>query len=132
MKNVIWFMTAVLMLVGIPSVLHADDADLLHDYALDLSRKGDHTKALENLQKAYNLFPLDVTLKKNLAATYILVGKQLMEENHYDEAAERFDQARDMFPDEPYYSLLRGIALYAAKRYDASIYDLNRAGAGGE
>ncbi len=105
----------------------AADPELHHDYALELIRRGEHEKALEQLQKAYQLYSADPTLKKNLATAYTLVGKRLIEHNRFDEAAEKFEQARELYPDEPSYSKLRGIALYLGKRYDSAIVEFERA-----
>jgi tetratricopeptide (TPR) repeat protein len=51
----------------------------------------------------------------------------------YEEAATSFDNARELFPEVQRYSVLRGIALYSAKQYDAAIIELERArGVAGE
>lgn len=105
----------------------ANDPFLLNDYALELLKKQEYEKALEHFQKAFNMFPYNTTLKRNLAEAYSYVGKRLMERNAYDEAADRFDHARELFPEEGKYGVMRGIALYSAKNYDATLFELERA-----
>jgi tetratricopeptide (TPR) repeat protein len=104
----------------------AGDPILLNDYALQLMEKGDPDKALEQLQKAVSLFPYEPTLRKNLAELYTVQGQRRMATGRYEEAATSFDNARELFPDEQRYVVLRGIALYSAKQYDAAIVELER------
>ncbi len=129
------FKPRILALLMVAAVSHgllicpagAADPELRHDYALELVRQGEYEKALEQLQKAYQLYSADPILKKNLATVYTLVGKRLIERNRFDEAAEKFDRARELFPDEPGYSKLRGIAFYLGKSYDSALVELERA-----
>lgn len=105
----------------------ANDPFLLNDYAQQLLRKGEPEKALEQLQQAYSLFPYNETLRRNLAEVYTLVGQQRMAHGRYEDAATSFDGARELFPEVQRYSILRGIALYSARQYDAAIVELERA-----
>ena len=109
------------------------DPFLLNDYALHLLQKGETEKALDQLQKAYSLFPYDETLKKNLAEVFTVVGQKRMASGRYEEAVASFDAARELYPDNQRYSILRGIALYSSRQYDAAIVELERArGLGGD
>jgi len=105
----------------------ASDPHLHNDYALKLIEQGEYEKGLEQMQKAASLQPYDQTLRKNLAEAYTYVGLRQMERKLYDSAAENFDHARELFPDTPRYSTLRGIALHGAKRYEGAIFELERA-----
>lgn len=105
----------------------ADDPVIRNDYALELLTKGEYEKALEQLQKAFSFFPYDETLRKNLAVAYMYVGKKEMENNRYLEAAENFDHARELSPGNATYGMMRGIAFYLAKNYDAAKFELRRA-----
>src|ERR671930_233955 len=87
----------------------------LNDYALELINRGEYDKALEQLQRAYSLNAFDETLRRNLAEAYVYVGRRHLEENRFEEAATYFDNARELFPDNPRYAILRGIALYHGK-----------------
>jgi tetratricopeptide (TPR) repeat protein len=123
---------AVFLLFGLPTLIsalpaNADDPILLNDYALELINRGDHEKALEQLQKAYTLFSSNENLRKNLAAAYALVGERQMAHNRFDEAAASFDAARELLPDNKRYGVLRGIAFYSGKRYDAAESEFVRA-----
>jgi len=104
----------------------ANDPFVHNDYALELLNRGEYEKALEQLQKAYSFFPYNETLRKNLAVTYMYVGKREMEANRYMEAADYFDHARELAPDNVVYGTMRGIALYLAKNYDAAKYEFER------
>jgi tetratricopeptide (TPR) repeat protein len=127
MRQRIPSLLALLGLVLVPVPGLANDPFLLNDYALSLQAKGDYPKALEKLQEAYRLYPYDETLKKNLAETYTVIGNRQMEQNRFDEAAETFDRARELYPEAARYGTLRGIALYHGKRYDAALYEFERA-----
>jgi len=113
--------------------LHANEPFALNEFAISLMEKGEHDKALEQLQKAYSMSPYDPVLKKNLAEAYTFVGQRQMRENKYEDAAASFDRARELFPDIPRYYVMRGIALYYSKYPDAAQNELERArGIGGD
>lgn len=125
------FLLTLSLLVSSP--LHANEPVDLNESAIGLMQKGEHDKALEQLQKAYGMSPYDQTLKKNLAEAYTYVGQKRMSEANYEAAAESFDKARELFPDTPRYYTLRGIALYYSKYPDAAQNELERArGIGGD
>ncbi|GAB7027293.1 peptidase MA family metallohydrolase [Geotalea toluenoxydans] len=105
----------------------ADDPLIRNDYALELLNKGEYEKALEQLQRAFSFYPYDETLRKNLAVAYMYMGKKELENNRYLEAAENFDHARELSPGNSTYGMMRGIAFYLAKNYDASKFELRRA-----
>lgn len=105
----------------------ANDPFTLNEYAIGLMDKGENDKALEQLQKAYSMYPYDQVLKRNLAEAYTFVGQRQMKDNHYEAAAASFDLARELFPDTPRYYVFRGIALYYAKYPDAAQNELERA-----
>ncbi|NVO00484.1 MAG: tetratricopeptide repeat protein [Geobacteraceae bacterium] len=115
------------------SLLFANEPFALNEYAISLMQKGEHDKALEQLQKAYGMYPYDQVLKKNLAEAYTFVGQRQLKENNFDAAAASFDRARELFPDIPRYYVMRGIALYYGKYPDAAQNELERArGLGGD
>lgn len=118
-------MGLLLFLSPLPAT--ANDPILLNNYALELLDRGDPQKALEQLQKAYSLFPYNENLRKNLATAYALVGQRQMARNQFDEAAASFDLAHELVPDNKRYGVLRGIAFYFGKRYDAALSVLGRA-----
>lgn len=125
------FLSMCLFLLAQPFQSFADDPLLRNDYALELLNKGEYEKALEQLQKAFSFYPYDETLRKNLAVAYMYVGKREMENNRYLEAAQFFDNARELVPGNTTYGMMRGIAFYLAKSYDAAKFELRRALDGG-
>lgn len=133
MKEIAIFLTLLTLSLLLAAPLHANEPFALNEYALSLLEKGEHDKALEQLQKAYGMNPYDQTLKKNLAEAYTFVGQKRMSENSYEAAADSFDRARELFPDIPRYYTMRGIALYYSKYPDAARNELERArGIGGD
>lgn len=120
------------LLLWCASPAAANDPILLNNYALELLKKNEYEKALEQLQKAFSLNPYNPALRRNLAEAYAHVGRRQMERNAYEEAAETFDRARELFPDEGKYAVMRGIALYSAKNYDAAAIELERARSSGD
>jgi tetratricopeptide (TPR) repeat protein len=128
MKCPLAAVVAVIVLLAFPCPrARANDPFTLNEYAISLMQKGEYDKALEQLQKAYSMYPYDPVLKKNLAEAYTFVGQRQMKENSYEAAAGSFDQARELFPDTPRYYVFRGIALYYAKLPDAAQNELERA-----
>ncbi len=111
----------------------ADDPFSFNNYAIELQNRGEHEKALEQLQRAFSLYPYDQTLRRNLAEAYTFVGERHLAASRFDEAIASFDQARELFPEVPRYYVLRGIAFYYGKFYDAALNELQRArGLGGD
>ena len=116
-----------------PRLLHANEPYSLNEYAISLLEKGEHDKALELLQKAFSLSPYDPVLKRNLAEAYTFVGQRQLRDKDFEAAAASFDRARELFPDDPRYYAMRGIALYYCKYADAAKNELERArGLGGD
>ena len=111
----------------------ANEPLLQNNYAVELLQNKEYEKALEYFQDAYHLYPNDLTIKKNLAFAYVMVGEQFMGKGRFAEAADKYDHAGELYPDDPKLKLLRGIALYALKDYDNARFEFDRAIAlGGE
>lgn len=107
--------------------VQANDPVSQNNYALELLDKGEYEKALDLLQRAYSLYPYNETIRRNLAAAYVYVAQKEMSHNKYSEAAEYFDLARELIPDNASYSMMRGVALFLAKNYDGSKREFERA-----
>jgi tetratricopeptide (TPR) repeat protein len=105
----------------------ADGPYLLNDSTDELMRKGEYEKAVEQLRNAFSLFPYNESLRLNLTAAYAALGNRQLERKQFDAAAENFDNARNLAPDNQDYAVLRGIALYLGKRYDEAAIDLEQA-----
>jgi tetratricopeptide (TPR) repeat protein len=103
------------------------DPPIADDAAIELSQQGEQEKALEELQKRFSLFPYDESIRKRLTAAYGSMGKQQLKRMQFDEAAENFENARKLSPDNQEYGILKGIALYAGKKYDAAAVELEQA-----
>lgn len=117
----------VLLLLSITvSEASADSPDVPNDSARELIRRGEYDKALEQLKEAFSLFPYNESIRKNLTAAYAAVGKKELERKEFDAAAENFDNARKLSPDNQEYGILRGIALYLGKHYDAAAIELEQ------
>lgn len=127
MKFQISAAVTVVLLVFLCIEARANDPFTMNEYAITLMDRGENDKALEQLQKAYGMYPYDPVLKRNLAEAYTFVGQRQMKENNYEAAAASFDLARELFPDTPRYYVFRGIALYYAKLPDAAQNELERA-----
>lgn len=114
-----------------PSVVLSNDPMLQNNYAVELLQKGEFEKGLSYFQDAYRLYSADPTVKANLAFAYVMVGEKLMQLNRFEEAADKFDRAKDLFPDESKYWLLRGIAFYRMKDWFNARYEMEQARARG-
>jgi len=111
----------------IPPVSSAADPVLHNNYGVNLIEKGEIEKAIEQLETAYSLYSSDQTLKGNLATAYALQGQKLLDKKSYPEAAVQFEKALVLFPDDPRYHLIRGIAFTLAKNSPLARYELLKA-----
>ncbi len=115
---------SVALLLASAPLASADGPHPLDDNASELISRGDYAKALEQLRRTFSLFPYDESARKNLTAAYATVGKRQLERMEYDEAAENFVNAKNLAPDNQEYGMLRGIALYLGRHYDAALVEL--------
>lgn len=105
-----------------------DSNPALHSsYGRELMLRGEYEKGIEQLRRAYLLFPLNETLKRNLAEGYAAYGHQFFKQKRFEQADENFLKAIELYPEEPTYALLRGICNYHLKKYDIARYELERA-----
>lgn len=122
-------MLAVLLLFKTPLGAEPLDSDpLLHSgYGRELVMRGEYEKGLEQLRRAYLLFPLNPTLKQNLAEGYAAYGHQLFKSKRYEQADDNFVKAQELYPEETTYAVLRGICNYHLKKYDIARHELQQA-----
>ncbi len=116
------------LMFAIPEFLaHCADPPIAEDPAIELSQQGEQEKTLDELQKAFSLFPYNESIRNKLTAAYGAMGKRQLKRMQFDEAAENFENARKLSPDNQEYGILKGIALYAGKKYDAATVELEQA-----
>ncbi|MFA7059560.1 MAG: tetratricopeptide repeat protein [Pedobacter sp.] len=96
-------------------------------YGRELMLRGEYEKGLAQLRRAYQLFPLNDILKRNLAEGYAAHGHHFLKQNRYEQADENVVKAMELYPEEPTYALLRGVCNYHLKKYDIARYELERA-----
>jgi tetratricopeptide (TPR) repeat protein len=117
----------VLFFASVPFLhVHADELPVSNDAAVKLLQQGEYEKALEQLQKVFSLFPYNEAVRKNLAAAYAAVGDRQMKQKRFDEAADNFDNALKLFPDNREYGTMKGIALYSGKHFDEAAIVLDQ------
>lgn len=105
-----------------------DSDPVMHSgYGRELLMRGEYEKGIEQLRKAYLLFPLNTIFKRNLAEGYAAYGHQYFKQKRYELADENFIKALELYPEEAGYALLRGICNYHLKKYDVARYELKRA-----
>ena len=92
----------------------------------ELLLRGEYEKGIEQLRESYLLFPLNPTLKLNLAEGYVAYGHQYFKQKRYEQADENFIKALELYPDEAGYVLAHGICNYFLKKYDVARYELER------
>ena len=103
------------------------DPAIHSSYGRELMLRGEYEKGLAQLRQAYLLFPLNSTLKRNLAEGYAAHGHQFFKQKRYEQADENFVKAMELYPEEATYALLRGICNYHLKKYEIARYELERA-----
>lgn len=130
-ESIFFLCTCIFFFLFAPHVSLAEPIDndpLIHSsYANELMLRGEYDKGLEQLRTAYLLFPLNETLKRNLAEGYAVYGHSFFKRQQYEQADENYLKAMELYPDEPRYGLLRGICNYNLKKYDIARYELNKA-----
>lgn len=126
LKVVVPYLVPILFIVPAqPSI--AGDALSPDEAVIGLSLSGEKEKALEELKRGFSLFPYDQSIRKKLIEAYAAMGNQQLKRMLYDDAAENFENARKLSPDNQDYEVLKGIALYAGKHYDAAVVELEQA-----
>lgn len=93
----------------------------------ELLKQGEYEKTIEQLQNTFNLFPYQEDVKHNLAEAYIAAGKQQLDQKKFDEAADNFDHALKLYPENLNFAIMKGIALYFGKRLDEAAIVLEQA-----
>lgn len=110
-----------------PCLSHgADDALVNANEARILIGRGQYEKAIEQLERAHGLFPLDRTVTHDLARAYAAWGGQLLRAKQFEQADQFFVKGRELSPDDPGFMLLRGVCSYYLKKYDIARYELEQ------
>jgi len=112
-----------LLTAGVPADLYAAQPDTA---AATHGNPGDYDSRLERLRTAYQLFPLNEKLKRDLAEAYANYGNLLFNRRQYEQADENFLKASELYPDEATFALSRGVCNYYLKKYDIARYELER------
>jgi len=123
---------AILLLSLFAGVAGAGDSGSYSAQAKALIASGDYNQALDALKSGFSLFPYNETLRHDLASAYVLIAQHDLKTSRYTEAADFFGQAHELYPGEPSFSLLRGVALYLGKNYDQAREEFSQAGEGAE
>jgi tetratricopeptide (TPR) repeat protein len=124
--------TVPLFLLLLAAPAGAGDPNSYSAQAKALMGSGDYYRALDELKSGFSLFPYNETLRHDLATAYVQIAQRDLKLSRYAEAADFFAQARELYPGEPRFSLMRGVALYLAKNYDQARVELTQAGEGAE
>jgi Tfp pilus assembly protein PilF len=109
---------------GVPGTVDAKSAGIpeaareLYKQALDSAASGDQTKALEELDKALELYP-------NFMAALNQLGVQYMELKNWEKAGEALRKAIGIAPEAFHPRLNYGIVLLQLKRYKDASAELN-------
>ena len=122
-NGILGVLLLTLLTIGVPANLHAAQSN---SASANHGNPGDYDKNLEKLRSAYQLFPLNEKLKRNLAEAYANYGNQLFNRRQYEPADENFLKASELYPDEAAFALSRGICNYYLKKYDIARYELER------
>lgn len=126
-KPLLYVMIVCLLLacaVQVQAVPIDSDPIVNGDNGLALMARGEYEKGLEHLQRAWQLFPLNPAYKRNLAEGYVIYGKHLLKLKRFEQADEIFVRALELYPDETFFSLLRGISNYQLKKFDIARHEL--------
>lgn len=105
-----------------------DNDPVIHSgYGRELILRGEYEKGIEHLRRAYLLFPLNETFKRNLAEAYAAYGHHFFKQKQFEQSDENYVKAIELYPEEPVYALLRGICNYHLKKYDVARHELEQA-----
>jgi len=128
-KHRLLFTISLLLNGLVVAVLPSPGADPVaqKNYGVQSIDRGELEKGIEQLEQAFSLFSLDPTLRDNLAAAHALLGRKLLEIKSYEDAARHFGRGSELYPDEPRFHLLRGIAFSLAKNEEMARHELSLA-----
>ena len=112
-----------ILLTGAPANLHAGQTG---SPTPPHGNPGDYVNQLEKLRSAYQLFPYNERLKRDLAEAYANYGRVLFSRRQYEQADEYYLKATELYPDEAAFAVSRGICNYYLKKYDIARYELER------
>jgi tetratricopeptide (TPR) repeat protein len=126
LKVVLPYLVSILIVVTAQPLI-AGDASSPDEAVIGLSLSGEKEKALEELKREFSLFPYDQSIRKKLIDAYVAMGNKQLKRMLFDDAAENFENARKLSPDNQDYGALKGIALYGGKHYDAAIVEFEQA-----
>jgi len=122
-------LAAVFLLVALwAGPAGAGEANTYTSQAQNLMAAGKYAEALDELKRGFSLFPLDETLRHDLTSAYISLANRDLNLSRYAEAAELYAQARELYPDEIRFTLMRGVALYFAKDFDGARSEFTQVG----
>jgi tetratricopeptide (TPR) repeat protein len=83
--------------------------------------------SLAQLEDAHRLYPYDAVVRRALGAAYGARGRQLMDSRDFAAAAGIFEKGRELYPDDPTFGTLAGIACYLQGQPDLARFQLERA-----
>jgi len=126
------FAVSILAISLCAGVAGAGDPNTYSAQAKVLMGSGEYYKALDELRSGFSLFPYNDTLRHDLASAYVRIAQNDLKLSRFAEAADFFGQARDLYPGEMRFTVLRGIAFYFGKNYDSARAELTQAGEGAE
>jgi tetratricopeptide (TPR) repeat protein len=111
----------------LPPPAAAADAPLPGDQVRVPKEQGSDPLGIERLQEAQRLFPYDANVRRRLGTAFLSRGEVLLQKRDYEGAAKLFEEGRQLYPDEPAFGTMAGIALYLAGRPDLARFQLERA-----
>jgi tetratricopeptide (TPR) repeat protein len=116
-------LSITILLAAAPAPLHAvQSGDTLAPHGNPV----DYEKRIEKLRTSYQLVPLNMAFKHDLAEAYAASGNVFFRQRQYEQADENFLKASELYPDETAFALSRGICNNYLKRYDIARYELER------
>ena len=110
----------------------AADSGVYSTHVKTLIKRGEISKALDELKIAFSRYPYNETLRHDLVIVYQIIAQQDMDTGRFAEAADDVAQARELDPNQLQLTVWRGIALYLGKNYDQARAELTQAGEGAE
>ncbi|MBK5275788.1 MAG: hypothetical protein JJE30_12135 [Desulfuromonadales bacterium] len=113
-----------ILLTAVPAPLHAAQSG---DTPAPHINPVENEKRIEKLRTSYQLFPLNMAFKHDLAEAYAAGGNVFLRQRQYEQADENYLKAIELYPDEAAFAFFRGICNYYLKKYDVARYELERA-----
>jgi tetratricopeptide (TPR) repeat protein len=117
----------ILLAACLTTFLFAADPSLATEEAVMPQNAPPDSSSIEKMEELQRLYPYDEGLRRRLVGAYVNRGEELMAKRDYGGAAAQFELGRELYPDDPVFGTMAGIAWYLLGKPDLARLEFERA-----